>query len=66
MNGTSLRAGDRVCATVTRKLPVGLIVESTTGVFGLVRRADAEVGDVIDVRVDEYDPEQRRFSGHAV
>jgi predicted RNA-binding protein with RPS1 domain len=63
MNGISLRAGDLLDATVTKVLPFGLLVQSSDGTPGLIRGASAEVGDVVSVRVVEYDAAQRRFHG---
>ncbi len=61
MNGISLHAGDQIDATVTKILPFGLLVQSTDGTAGLIRGARAEVGDIVTVRVIEYDAAQRRF-----
>ena len=57
---TPLQAGDVVPATVTKVLPFGVLVETTTGVPGLVHPAQVEVGTVVNVRVREFDG--RRFA----
>ncbi len=61
MSDQPVRAGDVVTATVTRAVPFGVFVEYA-GVPGLVRRAQAEAGAELRVRVVDYDAAERRFS----
>ncbi len=63
MNASSLRDGDLIEVTVTRSLPFGVLVTTAGQVPGLVRGVTAEVGDVVRIRVDEYDEVEHRFSG---
>jgi ribosomal protein S1 len=62
MTGTLLKTGDELDATVTATTPFGTLVESESGVPGLVSRARAVVGDVVRVRVTEFDAVESRFS----
>jgi predicted RNA-binding protein with RPS1 domain len=57
---TPIRSGDVIAVSVTKVLPFGVLVETPAGVSGLVRHATAEVGQVVNVRVDMFDGE--RFS----
>jgi predicted RNA-binding protein with RPS1 domain len=52
---TPMHVGDVVAVTVTKVLPFGVLVETQAGVPGLVRSGKAEVGTVVDVRVQEFD-----------
>jgi hypothetical protein len=54
-------AGDEIAATVTKRVPFGVLVEYAD-VPGLVRGATAERGAELNLRVLEYDSVQRRFS----
>ncbi|MET8982470.1 S1 RNA-binding domain-containing protein [Streptomyces sp. NPDC004539] len=47
---------------VTKVVPIGVFVELTKGVEGLLRESGPAVGDEIDVVVTEIDPERRRVS----
>lgn len=62
MAGNLLKPGDEIDAFVTFVKPFGLLVETDTGVPGLVRGANAEVGATVRVRVIEYDAVEPRFS----
>ena len=57
---TPMRIGDVIRVSVTKVLPFGVLVETPAGVPGLVRPATAEVGQVVNVRVAEFDGQ--RFS----
>jgi ribosomal protein S1 len=59
---TPYRVGDRVAVTVTDVLPFGAFVATETGLVGLVRGAQATVGDVITVTLTEVDESLRRFA----
>jgi len=61
MSEPRIVAGDEITAVVTHVKPFGLFVEFD-GVPGLVRGAEAAVGDTVRVRVNEYDPAAARFS----
>ncbi|HWO64324.1 MAG TPA: hypothetical protein VNO31_30255 [Umezawaea sp.] len=61
---TPMQTGDVIAVSVTKVLPFGVLVETPAGVPGLVRSATAEVGQVVDVRVVEFDG--RRFSAGTV
>lgn len=62
MSGTLLKPGDETAATVTSAKPFGVLVETESGVPGLVRGAQAEVGAVLRLRVTEFDDVESRFS----
>lgn len=62
MTGNLLNPGDEIDVVVTFAKPFGLLIESGSGVSGLVRGASAEVGATVRVRVIEYDAAQSRFS----
>lgn len=62
MTGTLLHAGDELDAIVTKVIPFGLLVESDSGVPGLVRGGVATVGTTVRVRVTEFDAAESRFS----
>ncbi|MEU8620195.1 hypothetical protein [Streptomyces sp. NPDC048623] len=66
MSGTLLKAGDEVDAAVTSAKPFGLLIESDSGVPGLVRGGRAAVGATVRVRVTEYDAVESRFSAMLV
>lgn len=56
-----MRDGDLIEVTVTRDLPFGVLVESSTGVPGLVRGVRAAIGESVRVRVVSYDVARQRF-----
>lgn len=62
MTGTLLKAGDEIDVVVTFAKPFGLLVETDTGVPGLVRGGSAAVGATLRVRVIEFDAAESRFS----
>lgn len=62
MTGNPLDTGDEIDAVVKSAKPFGLLVETDTGVPGLVRGASADVGATVHVRVIEYDAAGSRFS----
>ncbi len=57
---TPIRTGDVITVSVTKVLPFGVLVETPAGVPGLVRPATGTVGQVVDIRVADFDG--RRFS----
>jgi hypothetical protein len=61
MNAPSVRDGDLIEVTVTRNLPFGVLVESSTGVPGLVRGVTAAIGEAVRVRVVNHDADRQRF-----
>jgi len=65
MSDQPVSAGDEITAVVTRTVPFGVFVEYA-GVPGLVRRAQAEPGAELRLRVVDYDAAERRFSATAV
>ncbi len=62
MNPTTLRPGDRLIARVIQRTPFGVLVESESGIPGLVLESSAQPGDTLAVRVDSFDAEKVRFS----
>lgn len=66
MTGTLLKAGDEIDVLVTSAKPFGLLVESDSGVHGLVRGGGAAVGTRVRVRVIEFDAVESRFSAMLV
>ncbi len=61
---TPIQVGDVLAVTVTKVLPFGVLVETPAGVHGLVRGATAEVGTVVNVRVQQLDGQ--RFAASQV
>ena len=61
MDDPLLASDDIVIATVTASTPFGVLVE-TAGVPGLARSVTGAPGDVLRLRVLEFDAAQRRFS----
>jgi len=59
-----IEAGDEITVVTTSVTPFGALVEFQ-GTPGLVRGAQAAVGESLRVRVDEYDAAQMRFSATA-
>ena len=57
-----MSVGDLVTARVTTVLPYGVLVESTTGVPGLVVGADADVDEPVRPKVTSVDVDKGRFS----
>jgi hypothetical protein len=62
MSEPTVKPGDTVRVTVTKVLPFGVLVETATGMPGLVRHIGPRQGDVIAVSVTAVD-DQQRFSG---
>lgn len=62
MNSTALRPGDELVARVTSRTPFGVLVESESGIPGLVLGSSARPGDSLTVRVETFDVEKVRFS----
>ena len=63
MSEPIVKPGDTVRVTVTKVLPFAVLVETATGVPGLVRHVGPRQGDVLAVNVTAVDDELRRFSG---
>ena len=61
---TPIQVGAVVAVAVTKVVPFGVLVETPAGVHGLVRGATAEVGAVVNVRVQEFDGQ--RFAASLV
>ncbi len=62
MNNTALRPGDQLVAHVTQRTPFGVLVESDSGIPGLVLESSANAGDTLTVRIESFDAEKVRFS----
>lgn len=63
MSEPTLKPGDTVRVTVTKVLPFAVLVETTTGMPGLVKHVGPRRGDAMSVTVTAVDAEQHRFSG---
>ena len=63
MSEPTVQPGDTVRVTVTKVLPFAVLVETATGMPGLVKHVGPRHGDVITVTVTAVDNDQRRFSG---
>jgi ribosomal protein S1 len=63
MSEPAVKPGDTVRVTVTKVLPFAVLVETETGMPGLVELAAPRQGDVMTVAVTAVDEHQRRFSG---
>ncbi len=63
MSEPTVKAGDTVRATVTKVLPFAVLVETATGMSGLVKHVGPRRGDAVTVTVTAVDDEQHRFSG---
>ncbi len=61
-----LGPGDEIDAVVTAVAPFGVLVETGSGIPGLVRGADEPVGSVVHVQVIEFDDVEQRFSARLV
>ncbi|MEV6330646.1 hypothetical protein [Streptomyces sp. NPDC051909] len=66
MTGTLLNVGDEIDVVVTSAKPFGLLIESDSGVPGLVRGGRAAAGATVRVRVTEFDAVESRFSAMLV
>ncbi len=62
MNPTALHPGDQLIARVTQRTPFGVLVETESGIPGLVLESTAEAGESLTVRVESFDAEKVRFS----
>ncbi|MBW8482627.1 hypothetical protein [Actinomadura parmotrematis] len=62
MTGTLLNAADEIDVVVVSVTPFALLVETESGVPGLVRGGGATAGATVRVRVVEYDATAMRFS----
>jgi ribosomal protein S1 len=63
MSEPTVKPGDTVRVTVTKVLPFAVMVETATGISGLVKRVGPQQGDVMTVTVTAVDDDQHRFSG---
>ena len=63
MSESAVKPGDTVRVTVTKVLPFAVLVETATGMPGLVKHVGPQHGDVITVNVTAVDDDQQRFSG---
>ncbi|MEV6963924.1 hypothetical protein AB0M47_02335 [Hamadaea sp. NPDC051192] len=63
---TLLSPGDETTVVVLSSKPFGLLVETASGLRGLVRGSRAAVGATLRVRVIEFDAAESRFSATVV
>jgi ribosomal protein S1 len=63
MSEPTVKPGDTVRVTVTKVLPFAVLVETATGMPGLVKRVGPQQGDVMTVTVTAVDDDQHRFGG---
>ena len=63
MSEPTVKPGDTVRVTVTKVLPFAVLVETATGMPGLVKHVGPQHGDVMTVTVTAVDDDQHRFSG---
>lgn len=63
MSEPTVMPGDTVRVTVTKVLPFVVLVETATGMPGLVKHVGPQRGDALTVTA--VDDEQHRFSGIA-
>ena len=63
MSESAVKPGDTVRVTVTKVLPFAVLVETATGMPGLVKHVGPQQGDVMTVTVAAVDDDQHRFSG---
>ena len=63
MSEPTVKQGDTVRVTVTKVLPFAVLVETATGMPGLVKHVGPQHGDVMTVTVTAVDDDQHRFSG---
>jgi ribosomal protein S1 len=63
MSESTVKPGDTVRVTVTKVLPFGVLVETATGLPGLVKPVGPQRGDVVSVTVTAVDDDEHRFSG---
>jgi len=66
MDSAALRPGDEIVARVTSRTPFGVLVESGSGIPGLVLASSAQAGDDLTVRVESFDADKARFSATVV
>ena len=63
MSEPIVRPGDTVRVTVTKVLPFAVLVETATGMPGLVKHVGPRHGDVMTVTVTAVDDDLHRFRG---
>ena len=63
MSEPTVKPGDTVRVTVTKVLPFAVLVETATGMPGLVKHVGPRQGDAVTVTVTAVDDDQHRFSG---
>ena len=63
MSEPTVKPGDTVRVTVTKVLPFAVLVETATGMPGLVKHVGPQHGDSVTVTVTAIDDDQHRFSG---
>ncbi len=63
MSEPTVKPGDAVRVTVTKVLPFAVLVETATGMPGLVKHVGPRRGDALSVTVTAVDAEQHRFRG---
>ena len=62
MTDVPLKHGEAIDVVVTTVAPFGVIVQTETGLYGLVRGVSDPVGDAMHVRVLDVDADKHRFS----
>ena len=62
MSEPTVKPGDTVRVTVTKVLPFAILVETATGMPGLVKHVGPQHGDAVTVTVTAVD-DQHRFCG---
>lgn len=65
MTEFELTIGETTSVVVTKELPYGVLVESTSGLPGMVTGAKAELGVWLRVKVTAVEHDKRRFAAVA-
>jgi len=66
MTRIPLRSGDVIDVVIAKVLPFGALVETGSGVPGLVRGADGDVDATLRVRVVDVDEAEHRFNARLI
>jgi len=66
MTEFELTVGERTDVVVTKELPYGVLVETASGLAGMVTGAKPEVGTWLRVEVTAVDADKHRFAATAV
>jgi predicted RNA-binding protein with RPS1 domain len=62
MTRIPLASGDVIDVVIVKVLPFGALVETGSGVPGLVRGAVGDIGATLSVQVNDVDEAEHRFS----